>query len=393
MTESGSFPLPQPTRALINSLQGLYVHIPFCVHKCPYCDFASGPAEGPRRKQYLDALVHEIETTAWKRAAPETVYFGGGTPSELNTQEWTAIFHALRSSFDLRDLVEFTVECNPGTLSASKLAALRNSGVNRLSLGVQSFNNRHLAELGRIHDSGCARDSIRLALEKGFSNLSLDLMYGLPGQTLAEWKADLQEAIQLKPRHLSLYALTLEPGTPFFDLKEQSRLASMDPDLAADMFDYCMDYCSLNDYQQYELSSYCREDFRSRHNLHYWTNSNYLGLGMSAASHVNGYRWANARDQDRYTHGCLSGQPRLEYSEYLSPRKRASEEIILRLRLDQGADLVALSDSYHLPLAREYRAQIEELQRLGLIEAEDRRLVMTRRGRLLASEVACHFLV
>ena len=390
MTETDS--LPTPTPAHIDSLKGLYLHVPFCVHKCPYCDFASGPAEGDRRKHYLDALTQEIETTPWRGAAPQTLYFGGGTPSELSANEWGEILNALHSTFELHHLIEFTVECNPGTLSAGKLAVLRNSGVNRLSLGVQSFNNRHLSELGRIHDSGCARDSIQLAQDQGFSNLSLDLMFGLPGQTLSEWKADLQEAVRLSPLHLSLYTLTLEPGTPFFDLKAKDKLAPMDQDGAADMFEYCMDYCSINSYQQYELSSYCRENLRSLHNLLYWTNSNYVGLGVSAASHVDGHRWANTRNQDRYTSSCLTSRPELEYLEFRTPRQRASEEIILRLRLNQGADLVALSDAYELPLLQAYREQIEKLQELALIDAENGALVLTRRGRLLASEVAYYFL-
>jgi oxygen-independent coproporphyrinogen-3 oxidase len=257
---------------------------------------------------------------------------------------------------------------------------------------MQSLDDRFLTQLGRIHDAACARESVELVRDSGFSNLSLDLMFGLPGQTFQEWRNDLQEAIRLAPQHLSLYALTLEPGTPFFELEAQKKLLPMDPDRAADMFEYCIDYCSANNYRQYELSNYCQAGAESLHNLLYWTNGSYLGLGVSAASHIAGYRWANARDQDRYSGGLQNGEPQLEYVERLSPRRRAAEEIILRLRLAQGADLDALSEVHGFSLRDTYSVQLRELAELELVEAHGGRLVLTRKGTLLASEVACYFL-
>ncbi|RPJ86012.1 MAG: radical SAM family heme chaperone HemW, partial [Acidobacteria bacterium] len=279
---------------------GIYVHIPFCVRKCPYCDFVTAPGNREERVSYLDALQSEIRASEWRGYQARTIYFGGGTPSELGPPDLQRVIETVQDVFGVPSGAECSIECNPGTLSKSKLARMRSMGFNRLSLGVQSFSDRFLRSLGRIHTSAEASEAYQLIRSARFDNVNLDLIFGLPGQTLEDWHKDLREALDLRPEHLSLYGLTIEPETEFGRLKQRGQFEEVDEELAASMYETAVDLCAGAGYVQYEISNFALPGKECRHNLIYWHNEDYLGFGVSAASYVGGVRWSNVKDRAGY---------------------------------------------------------------------------------------------
>ncbi len=371
---------------------GLYVHIPFCLRKCFYCDFASGPVGEVKRSSHLGALEGEIRASAWRGSAVRTVFLGGGTPSELRVDELERLVDALASSFDLSRLSEWTIECNPGTLSPLSLRAYRELGINRISLGVQSFHDRHLKALGRVHDSRQAREAVAQVRQAGFDNLNLDLIFALPGQTLQEWRTDLDEAVSYSPEHLSLYNLTIETGTEFGRRKTLGLLREADDDLAADMYEGAIDACVLAGLEQYEISNFARPGRQCRHNMTYWRNEPYLGFGISAASYVDGVRWSNCRDLDDYEAGASEGRIPRESEERLTQLPAMGEEFMLRLRTAEGVSLGHLSQKHSCDSLAVFGAEIESLQADGLLYRVGDRIRLTRSGILLADAVCSRFL-
>lgn len=370
---------------------GLYVHIPFCVRKCCYCDFNSGPAAEPLRAAYLHALEREIRTSPWRGACARTLFLGGGTPSELRVSELASLVHALEQSFYFTPAAEWTLECNPGTVDRSALQEFRRLGFNRLSLGVQSFQDRHLRALRRIHDGREALQAYREAREAGFDNINLDLLFALPGQSLEEWDADLSWALELEPDHLSLYHLTIEPGTEFGRRQAAGERLEVDEELGAKMYEHALDRTEAAGFEQYEISSFARPGQECQHNLGYWLRKPYLGFGVSAASYLDGRRWTNTANLRRYIESAAQGKvPRLQ-DELLSTKEALAEEIMLRLRTREGLSLPSLSRTYRLPVEELYRPQVDFLTREGLLEEVAGRILLTRRGKLLANEVTLHF--
>ncbi|MFQ5738264.1 MAG: radical SAM family heme chaperone HemW [Acidobacteriota bacterium] len=371
---------------------GLYLHIPFCVKKCPYCDFISGPVGKAQRHSHLKALKREIRHSSWAGSRVHTVFLGGGTPSELTLTEMAGLVSALRETFALEGTREWTLECNPGTVSLPKLAAIRHLGFNRLSLGVQSFNDGHLRALGRIHDSQEARQAMGWSRQAGFENLNLDLIFALPGQTPAEWRMDLEEALEFGPEHLSLYNLTIEPGTPFATVQACGELRLPEEETAAEMFEMAMDLTAKAGYRHYEISNYARRGYECAHNQIYWRNQPYLGFGLGAASFMDGVRWANTASFSDYAlHAGTSRVPRLQ-EERLEGRRAAGEEVMLRLRTAEGVRLDQLSTRYGLDLSRTFSDSIDFFLVQGLLERQGDRIFLTRRGKLLANPVCAEFL-
>jgi oxygen-independent coproporphyrinogen-3 oxidase len=371
---------------------GLYVHIPFCVKKCPYCDFTSAPADDAERRAYLDSLKIEIGGSSARGVRCRTLYFGGGTPSQLNAGEFTALLDSIRQAFPLTPDFEFSVECNPGTLSTEKLAAMRQCGVTRVSLGVQSFSDRSLGILGRIHTAEEAREAYSLLRRAGFDNLNVDLIFGLPQQTLEDWKRDLRDALGLAPEHLSLYGLIIEPATEFGRLRDLGQLAVADEDLSAEMYEAAMDLTEAAGLRQYEISNFAVPGRECRHNLIYWRNEDYLGFGVSAASSQAGVRWTNTRDRGKYVAQAAAGSLERCAEEKLDAREALGEEMMLRLRLNEGAPFEALRERYGCDISQLFGDEIASLVQAGLLTRTDERLQLTRRGRLLASEVCVKFL-
>jgi oxygen-independent coproporphyrinogen III oxidase len=416
----------------------LYVHIPFCVRKCYYCDFNSGPAPDGIREQYVEALVSEIRTSPWRGQEARTVFFGGGTPSELNTGQLSTIAAALRETFEFnhqssvaggqssevrgqRSVVsgqssvpaqvpaaptpntqhptphtqhpEWTIECNPKTVSMETMAGMREMGFNRISLGVQSFHDHHLKAIGRIHSSGEAVEAVALARRAGFRRLNLDLIFCLPGQTLDEWKRDVETALSLGPEHLSLYNLTIEEKTEFGRRHRQGLLALPDEDLSADMYEWVIDRMVEAGFQQYEISNFALPGEECRHNQVYWRDEPFVGLGLSAASFMNGLRWTNTGSMQRYlaTSG-REGGPERASEERLPPQGACGEAIMLGLRTRDGVDLPVVAARHGLDSEQTYGKIVRELLADGLLARDGARLTLTRRGVMLANAVCARFL-
>jgi oxygen-independent coproporphyrinogen-3 oxidase len=389
----------------------LYVHIPFCQAKCPYCDFNSYAGLDGLMAPYVDALI--VEMGLWREAtrnAPvNTVFFGGGTPSFLPLAETERIFAAIGRSFSAGGgpHAEITVEANPGSADSARLDGLRRLGFNRLSLGIQSFQDDELRLLGRVHSAAEAHEAYRAARRAGFENVNLDLIYGLPDQPLAAWQRTLAEAIALRPEHLSLYALTLEEGTPLATDVARGRLPAPDPDLAADMYLWAGEALADAGYQQYEISNWALPGYRCRHNLVYWHNQPYLGLGAGAHSSLGGYRFAAVRDPRAYSRevtashaepcmdrlsSFLAGLRHLEAVEEVTEARAMAETAILGLRLVEGVSLAAFRRRFGVGLLSVYGSAVAELTALGLLERANGRIRLTPKGRLLGNEAFERFL-
>jgi oxygen-independent coproporphyrinogen-3 oxidase len=373
---------------------GLYVHIPFCVRKCHYCDFNSGPAPESIREEYVEALAAEIRASPWAGSPARTVFFGGGTPSELTPAQLGRITAALRESFDFAGpAVEWTIECNPGTVSEESLAAIRALGFDRISLGVQSFHDSHLRAIGRIHTAAEAREAVGQARRAGFARLNLDLIFCLPDQTLTEWKSDLEEALTLGPEHVSLYNLTIEEQTEFGRRRRLGLLELPDEDLSADMYEWALDRTAAAGFAQYEVSNFALPGEECRHNVIYWRQEPYVGFGVSAASYVDGLRWTATGSMQRYLRtAARPGGPERAGEERLEPRAACGEAIMLGLRTAAGADLADLARRHEVDIEAEWGAVLREFAADGLLLRQDETARLTRRGVLLANRVCAAFL-
>jgi oxygen-independent coproporphyrinogen-3 oxidase len=387
----------------MSECRSLYVHIPFCRSKCAYCDFSSYARKERLIPAYVDALLREA--TFWAESGVvdrvDTLYFGGGTPSLLPIAEAERLLDSLRKLFDVASHAEMTLEANPESVNAAHLRALRRAGINRLSIGVQSFDDAELRFLGRIHDAARAEEAYHAARKAGFDNVSIDLVFGLPRQTTEQWRRSLEKAIALGPDHLSLYALTLEEGTPLAHRVAAGECQEPDPDVQAEMYTWSSERLAEAGYEQYEISNWSRPGHRCRHNLTYWQSRPYLGLGAGAHSYVDGYRLANERLPDRYielvpTGGgawpCDPPPPQVESVERPDAERDLSDAIILGLRLTEGVSLAGLSERFGVDVGERYVEEIADLRRLGLLESTHGRTRLTERGRLLGNEAFQRFL-
>ncbi|MFA5308930.1 MAG: radical SAM family heme chaperone HemW [Dehalococcoidales bacterium] len=365
----------------------LYIHVPFCCRKCRYCSFVSYAGRGVDMPLYLRALAAEMKQRAGGERV-RTIYLGGGTPSLLPADAIGGVLSLVDTLFTVDKDAEISMEANPGTVDGAYLATVRRLGINRLSLGVQSFSDAELTLLGRIHTAAQAVEAVRLARDAGFANINLDLIYGLPGQALADWRRSLEAALALAPEHLSLYALTLDEDTPLFREIQEGRLPEIDPDLAAEQYELAEDLLSADGYDHYEISNWARPGRACRHNLVYWNNEPYLGVGVAAHSCLDGRRFANDVSLDGYLQ-AFSGHalPTSALDEEITPALELAESAILGLRLGQGLDLASLRRRFGVDVVSLYREPIAEMTAAGLLERYDGRLRLTRRGRLLSNEV------
>ena len=340
----------------------------------------------------MSALKKEL-TLRTRGEHVSSIYFGGGTPSLLSVEQVGDILTTINSLFAVDKEAEVTIEANPGTISMIYLTAIRALGVNRLSLGMQSLNDGELALLGRIHTGAEARDAVRFARNAGFANLSLDLIYGLPGQTLLDWQNTLNEVIAFSPDHLSLYALSLEADTPMWRAIKGNHLPDIDDDLVADQYELAEDLLSSQGYYHYEISNWSKEKRECQHNITYWKNLPYLGLGVGAHSYLDGHRLANTQSIDKYL-AAFSGNLQLvpDMDEEISPELQLAETVILGLRLCDGIGVDNIRSRFGTDLLEHYRQEVEDLVGWGLLEYADRHIELTRRGRLLSNEVFWRFL-
>ena len=358
---------------------GLYIHIPFCRQKCFYCDFPSFAGRERYEADYTDALCRELAEQGvlyrekWGR--PRTIYMGGGTPSVLDAALLEEILQAISETFAWKsaareEVPEFTVECNPGTIDEAKLALLRAGGVNRRSCGVQTFDDGLLTKIGPIHTGEQAREAMALARAAGFENVSMDLIYGLPDERCAQLERDLEEMVSLKPEHISIYGLQLEEGTAFAKMQEMGRLALPDDEAVERMYDTMTSFLPVHGYARYEISNFAKKGFESRHNLSYWQDVPYLGVGAAAHSYLEGQRYENVREISAYIEGIRSGRGVRRQEEAMTREIAMEEFAFLALRTATGIDRRRFEKRFGVPLDSIYADAIAKLKRQSLL-AED----------------------
>jgi len=368
----------------------IYVHIPFCARICPYCAFYKDLLDRSQTSRFCEALLRELELnescrrTGDRRSLlrPSTIYFGGGTPTALNIAQLELLLRGFDERLELSQLVEWTIEANPGSVSARKAALLKKSGVNRISLGVQSWDDELLRLLGREHNAQQAEESFRILRDAGFTNVNVDLMFGLPGQTVDQWRATLEKTIALEPEHVSTYCLTYEEDTEFF-LRHARGEFRQDPDVDAEFFEMKIGVLEDAGYRHYEISNYARPGFESVHNRAYWLGKDYLGIGPSAVSTIGMQRWQNVCDYRAYIDRALSGESTRTTSEKLTHEMKRTERIALGLRTRDG---VSASD------LKSFAQQARELIVLELLRESNGNFVLTQKGKALADSVAEAFL-
>ena len=378
---------------------GLYIHIPFCTAKCGYCDFNSYAGHEHMIPSYGGTLVKDARlwTGAVRGRQIETVFFGGGTPSLTPAPEMGMILDSLRDIFGFAPDAEISLEANPGSLSMEYLRDLRTIGFNRLSIGVQSFDDEELRALDRIHSGDDAKDAYEAARAAGFENVNIDLIYGLPEQPLEAWRRTLEQALALGPEHLSLYALTVEEGTPLARDVARGRVPTPDADSQADQYEFTQDRLDAAGYEHYEISNWARPGRGCRHNLLYWQNREYLGLGAGAHSHLSGVRFSTVLLPNRYVElveesaaGIEDGRGTMRHvvgAEAITPELAMADTLILGLRLIDGIAFAEFTCSHGRDVHDVYGEVISEFVGYGLLEETATHLRLTRRGRLLSNEL------
>ena len=378
---------------------GIYAHVPYCVKKCAYCDFVSaavGKSAAREMEAYAAALRAEILREVpplrarWGDAA--TVYLGGGTPTAVPAELLTEVLHILIETAGTP--MECTVEANPGTVDAHSLAQLRAAGANRLSLGVQSFDDSLLRIIGRIHTAQEAEQAVRAARAAGFANISLDLMYGLPTQTLDDLKTSVGAALALAPEHISVYGLTVEEGTPFAAAEAAGKLALPSADAAEEMYDWLTAELPTRGYARYEISNFARQGFESRHNLGYWRNIPYLGIGAAAHGYIDGVRWGNEAATEKYIRAMRAGESARVPEDTGRTQENAMEEYaFLALRTVRGIDAADFQRTFGVGIDEVYGAVIEKYSAQGLLRRAEHHVALTDAGMKLGNEVFAAFLL
>ncbi|MCB9508747.1 MAG: radical SAM family heme chaperone HemW [Deferribacteres bacterium] len=376
----------------------IYLHIPFCEQRCSYCDFYTVAKREQAIPDYVDALLTEIDlqqaSLFWQQQKYSTIFFGGGTPSLLSVAQVSRIVEALRSAFFISEAAEVTMEANPGTVSRDQLAGYRQAGVNRLSLGVQSFHEDELRQVDRIHSVSDIYKTVDATRAVGFANLSIDLIFALPGQRPSRWRENLHQAVQLAPEHISAYNLTIEDGTPLYRLLTSGKIRPLSEGRARAVYNFSIDFLAAHGYDQYEVSNYAKAGFHSHHNYKYWDGSCYLGLGASAHSFDGQRRFANVGNYVHYMKKLAEGRLPQDFEEWLTPEQKRFEMIFLGLRRSAGLNLAAYRAAFQADFYDEYEVQMEKMLHgeQPLLRLEDGHLRLTRDGLLLCDAVCAEFL-
>jgi len=362
------------------SIRHLYIHIPFCARICPYCAFYKDLLDRSQTQRFCEAILRELvgRDRRARRLRPSTIYFGGGTPTALTIAQLELLLRGFHERLDLSRLIEWTMEANPGSVSHRKAGVLKKFGVNRISLGVQSWDDQLLKLLGREHNAQQAEESFRILRAAGFTNINIDLMFGLSGQTAKQWRSTLEKTIALEPEHISTYCLTYEEDTEFFVRHARGEFRQ-DADADAQLFEMAMAILEDAGYEHYEISNYTRPGFSSVHNQAYWLGKDYVGIGPSAVSTVGMQRWQNICDYRVYIDRVFSGKSPRASSENLTPEMKRTERIALSLRTRDG---ISASDLKH------FEQQSSEFIALGLLQKSNSNFVLTRKGKALADSVA-----
>ncbi len=369
---------------------GIYIHIPFCIRKCHYCSFNSVDNQQGLIETYISALLKEIESRSSdiKQYKAKSIYIGGGTPTILNPAHLNMILDSCRRHLNMQDNIEITIEVNPKTVDKDKLLELKSAGFNRISIGIQSFNDDELKLLGRQYNSADVISAFKAARDANFDNISIDLIYGIPNQKKEDWEDTLGKAIKLDPEHISIYSLSIEKGALFDKYVTEDKLLPLSDDEAADM--YYTAYTKLKEagYMPYEISNFSKPGYFSRHNQIYWNNEEYIGIGAGAYSYINKNRSWNISDISKYIE--MNGDA-IEGQEALKTVQILAETIMVRLRTIDGIDIGRLNSMFKIDFLIQYKEKISKLTDAGLIEIVDNHLKLTRKGILLMNEVAVEF--
>ncbi|HXM35478.1 MAG TPA: radical SAM family heme chaperone HemW [Pyrinomonadaceae bacterium] len=379
---------------------GIYIHIPFCRSRCSYCDFATGMYQPALAERYVHSVVKEISN--WQEVNTngplDTIFFGGGTPSLLSPTQVDSILRAVRSRFELIAGAEITLEINPGDCGTTPtdrletLSELRRLGINRASFGAQTFDDHELRHLGRTHTSADIQRTFRELREVGFDNINFDLIAGLPGQRLGTWSRNLDQALALRPEHLSLYLLEVHEGTPLADQIRRGQRPKPDDDLAAEMYQVMIERLCAAGYEHYEISNFCRPGFAARHNTKYWTGLPYYGFGCSAHSYDGEFRrWANERDVTRYADAIDCGDSVVVERTVLSESEVRAESVFLGMRMMRGINVQSYQARFGADPREVYRDDLARFREAGLVEFDGELIRLTRDGALLSNEVFAAF--
>lgn len=376
----------------MNGPAGVYIHIPFCVRKCNYCDFLSWRAGEREREEYVGSLIREIGFSEhWfpEIDRVDSVFIGGGTPSILSAGQLQRISEALDRRFSIQRGCEFTVECNPGTADRHTFASCLNMGINRISFGVQSAEETELRLLGRIHTYEEAERSVQEAREAGFENINIDLMSGIPGQSLESYERTLDRILRLEPEHISAYSLIIEEGTPFYDRYRDD--PPVDEETDRQMYRTTGERLSEYGYERYEISNYAKDGFACRHNLKYWSGGEYVGFGLGASSRVGDIRYRNTEDPAEYTTRIQQEKTVADPEEILDREAQMSEFFFLGLRRTKGVSLTEFQRLFEVSAFEVYGQQIWRLMEYGLLKQQGARLFLTEYGLDVSNMVFCEF--
>ncbi len=373
---------------------GLYLHIPYCLHKCGYCDFNSHPENQKESVHYVEALLTELKnySTTLKNYNVPTVFVGGGTPTILPSIQLKKIFDTIRQNFNLTPDCEITIEANPATIKLETLQEIRAAGYNRISIGVQSFDEKELQLLERVHNEEEIHSTVHRARSANFENLSMDLMFALPDQTIEKWQSHLKHAIAKNPDHLSTYNLTIEPATAFFKLHQKGKLCLPHEDLQLEMYKTTIQVLKDAGYSQYEISNFSKPGMESQHNINYWNNGEYLGVGAGASSYLNGERFKNINLPSIYIREIETKASAIDSRERLEPLQAMGETLMLGLRLLKGISIDTFENRFQISFQKVYGKVVESLLNQELITLNQNRIALSKKGLFLADSVILKFM-
>jgi oxygen-independent coproporphyrinogen-3 oxidase len=394
------------THFILDQPLSLYLHIPFCRHRCSYCDFNTYTSLGELQDNYVTTLVKEIAQvaglaeTAEQLRPVDTLFFGGGTPSLLSGAQVHDLLSAVRTTFGFADNSELTIEANPETVNLDYLAAVHDTGINRISFGMQSADRQELTLLGRTHGVETVVKAVQNARAAGIKNINLDLIYGLPGQDLQTWEQNLRKALELKPPHLSLYCLTIEPGTPMQRWLHNGQIRKPDPDMAAEQYELACKILQQAGYSHYEISNWALPGYECRHNLAYWRDNEYLGLGAGAHGKANGYRYSLVRQPRVYIRRINSGESgvyplstAVSQAHSLDNEESMSDRVITQLRLlEEGLDLASFKSKFGITIDEAFEGVVGQLESWDLLFREGGKLFLTERSWFISNQVFYRFI-
>lgn len=373
---------------------GLYIHVPFCAQKCYYCDFNSYKINSNQKKEYLINIEREMKfyKDEFKDKCFDTVFFGGGTPSILTVDELKELVNNINENFNIKKDAEITIECNPGTINREKLEAMKKMGINRLSIGLQATQNYHLKSIGRIHTYEEFEKNYYDALDIGFKNINIDLMYALPNQKTQEWKDTLDKIIKLNPSHISAYSLILEEGTKLYDMYQNKEFELLDEDTDINMYNYTIDTLKRHGYNQYEISNYSKEDLECKHNIIYWKCDNYLGLGPGASGFIGDTRYSNIEDICEYNKCIMQNIRPVSEEIELTKKDKIEEFIFMGLRMNEGINIDVFKERFDTDFYDIYQEVMDKLIKRELVRFDGKNISLTQKGREISNSVFIEFL-